>query len=152
MNAERIRRNSMSVDLELQTHNLNVLARAEPSKVLSLAEAVLQEAEQVEVIANQVGLVMLPMREPAQGTAFHLGEVLVASARLKLDGVEGYGACLGRDAKRALAIAVLDVALRSGIMTDRLQSFLEEQAAIQAEEDRVLLCRVEATRVEMETF
>ena len=65
---------------------------------------------------------------------------------------EGYGACLGRDLQQALAIALLDAALRADIETQKIQAFIAAQATQQHQADEDLLRQVETTRVEMETF
>lgn len=118
-----------------------------------LAEAILPALGEVQVLSNRTGLVMLPYTDTSQGTRFHLGEVLVAEAHVRLaNGVEGYGACVGRDLLHALAVALLDAALVAGIARERILAFLVEQAAAQAAADELLLRQVEATRVEMETF
>lgn len=132
---------------------LSVLSRAPAQDVKALAETVLDELGNIEVLVNRTGLVMLPYTDNATGTVFHLGEVLVAEAHIRLDnGVEGYGMCLGRDHVQALAIAVLDAAISAHTMVDQIMAFISEQAAQQIGEDEQLLRAVEATRVEMQTF
>lgn len=134
---------------------LSILARAEPSSVKALAEDLLSVLEPVEVVRSRTGLVMVPCRDTAKGALFHLGEVLVAEALVRVPGrceCEGYGACLGRDLEHALAIAVVDAAAQAEIDTPKLTAFLEEHATRLAEADDALLRRVEATRVSMETF
>ena len=134
---------------------LGLLARAKPEEVKRVAEALLPDLGPVDVIASRTGLAMLPCRDTAQGATFHLGEVLVAEAHIRQRsgaGCEGYGACVGRDLEHAMAIAVLDAAAEAGIGVTMLADFLERQSNKQARHDEALLRRVEATRVEMETF
>lgn len=133
---------------------LSVLAAMDPARLKAEAEAVLPGLGAVEVLASRTGLVMLPMRDTVAGTDFHLGEVLVAEAHIRLGahGVEGYGMIVGRDTERAMAMAVIDAALTAGIAAERLTAMVAEAAAAQAEEDRETLRKVAATRVEMETF
>ena len=134
---------------------LGLLARAPADAVKPIAEAILPDLGAVEVIRNRTGLVMLPCRDNAQGTIFHLGEVLVAEAHIRLTdraGCEGYGACVGRDLEHAMALAVLDAAAAADIGTGAIVEFLERQSRDLAGADEALLRRVEATRVEMETF
>ena len=61
---------------------LGVLARADADRLKAFAEPLLAGLPEVAVIENRTGLVMLPMRDTAQGTHFHLGEVLMSEARI----------------------------------------------------------------------
>lgn len=129
---------------------LSALARAEDAGLKAAAEAVLPELGPVEVIASRTGLVMLPMRDTVQGTDFFLGEVLVAEAHIRARGAEGYGMVTGRDLERAMAMAVLDAAHALGLPA--AAGFARAEAERQAAADRETLRRIEATRVDMETF
>lgn len=132
---------------------LDTLARAEPARLKAEAEAVLPLLGDLEVLQSRTGLVMLPMRDTVQETDFHLGDVLVAEAHVRLaDGTEGYGLIVGRDLERAMAMAVLDAARTAGIGADRIGGFLDAEARAIAAADTETLRRIEATRVEMETF
>ncbi len=97
---------------------------------------------------------MLPATDTVHGTIFHLGEVLMAEAHVRLDahGIEGYGACLGRDLQQALAIALFDGALRAGVQRNAILSFVESTRADLVAQASALALKVESTRVEMETF
>ena len=134
---------------------LGLLARADAAGVKRVAETVLPDLGAIDVLKSRTGLAMLPCRDSAQGTTFHLGEVLVAEAHIRLpdrQDCEGYGACVGRDLEHAMAIAVLDAAASAGIQTAVIAAFLEQQSDVSEKQDADLLRRVEATRVEMETF
>lgn len=136
-----------------QGEALTILTHAPADVVKELAELVLPSLPEIEVLKNRSGLVMLPYTDTAEGTVFHLGEVLVAEAHVRLsDGVEGYGMVMGRDLVLALGVAVLDAALTADVETTRIHAFLQEQADAQAAADDELLRKVESTRVEMETF
>lgn len=132
---------------------LTTLTHAPADAVKALADAVLGVLGDVTVVTNRTGLVMQPYTDSAEGTRFHLGEVLVAEGHIRLpSGVEGYGVVLGRDTVFALGVAVLDAALQSGVMAEAITAFLAEQQAAQRAADATLLRQVGATRVEMETF
>ncbi len=141
-----------------QSSVLSTLTQAPAGETKAFVETLLGELGQVEVLKNRTGLVMTPLRDTAQGALFHLGEVLVAEAHVRLaaqgaeEYAEGYAACLGRDLEQALAIALLDASLSAGVMVARIESFVAEQAEKQRRADETLLKQVEATRVEMETF
>lgn len=131
---------------------LTTLARADAARIKAAAEALLPLLEPVEVVQSRSGLVMLPMRDTVKGCDFFLGEVLVAEARIFCtgNGIEGYGMVTGRDLAHAMAMALLDAARAAGL--PGAAEFAAEEMARHEAEDRALLCRIEATRVEMETF
>ena len=134
---------------------LGLLARAGAEPVKRLAETVLPDLGAVEVLKSRTGLAMLPCRDNAEGATFHLGEVLIAEAHIRLTDhrdCAGYGACVGRDLEHAMAIALLDAAAAAGIQVAAIADFVEQQAELAVGQDAERLRRVEATRVEMETF
>lgn len=132
---------------------LAILASASRPELHALAEAVLPALGALRVIRNRTGLVMLPMRDTVRHVDFHLGEVLVSEAHIE-DGAGriGYGMITGRDLQTAMAMAVVDLAYGAGVETGRIRSFLQQEQQRKDEADRQMMRRVEATRVEMETF
>jgi alpha-D-ribose 1-methylphosphonate 5-triphosphate synthase subunit PhnG len=136
-----------------QSEYLSILSHAPSEAVKIIAEGLLKDVGHIDVLVNRTGLVMLPYTDNAQGTIFHLGEVLVAEAHVKIkNSIEGYGMCLGRDLVQALAIAIIDASLVANIQTAKIEAFLSQQQHAQAQSDQDLLRAVETTRVEMETF
>lgn len=132
---------------------LSIFTHAPADEIKVFAESVLEHLADVTVLRSRTGLVMVPYTDTAQGTVFHLGEVLVSEAHVRLsDGTEGYGMVAGRDIEFAMAAAVLDAAFATGIMQNEIAAFARQQADAQAAADAELLHKVEATRVEMETF
>ncbi len=136
------------------THPLTTLNRVPANVIKIFVDDLLLDLEPhgIQVLENRTGLVMLPAQDSAQGATFHLGEVLVSEARVKVGSSEGYSATLGRDLEQALAVALLDAAQREQVALERIVAFLEQQDQIQAAEDHKLLRKVQATRVQMETF
>jgi alpha-D-ribose 1-methylphosphonate 5-triphosphate synthase subunit PhnG len=137
---------------EIKIDHLSVLARVPPAEIKAFVEELIPALEPIEVLVNRTGLAMLPMEEQVKGTIFYLGEVLIAEAHVRAAGTEGYAACLGRDLEQALAIALLDAALRGAVNVTTIEDFVHLHAAQQASEDEALLRAVAATRVELETF
>jgi alpha-D-ribose 1-methylphosphonate 5-triphosphate synthase subunit PhnG len=131
---------------------LSVLARAPHDQLKRFADKLIPDLGEIQVIENRTGLVMLPMSEPVKGTTFFLGEVLVAEARVRVNQVEGYAACLGRDVEQALALALIDAANAGGVAQKKIAKFLAAQSVNLEHADAEMLKQVEATRVEMETF
>lgn len=136
-----------------QNHYLNTLTHVSGEHLKPFVDSLLPRlGDDIEVIYNRTGLVMLPYTDSVNGTVFHLGEVLIAEAQVRLSNQEGYGAVLGRDLEQALAVALLDAALQANLLTEEIMAFLDAQAQFQTAADELLLRQVEATRVEMETF
>ena len=132
---------------------LNLLARARPEGLKALAESLLDRLGDITVITNRTGLVMVPMRDTVENVDFHLGEVLVSEAHIAdATGRTGYGMITGRDLERAMAMAVIDLALAIQPTSDPITQFLATERAHLAQLDDARMRRVEATRVEMETF
>ncbi len=151
--------------LEYQSHALSTLSSVPAQTLKNFTDELLGDLEvlnvRVEVLENRTGLVMLPAQDNAQGTRFFLGEVLVSEARVRVDGVEGYGACLGRDLEQSLAVGILDTFLQvlddeaspaERAIEERIHAFIAAQANVQLVQDAALMQKVESTRVEMETF
>lgn len=131
---------------------LSTLARADSAGLKACAERLIPDLPKIEVLENRTGLVMLPMRDTARGAHFHLGEILMSEARVTADGQDGYGLRRGRDLEASMAMALVDLAVALGVGRDGCAAFLDAQAKAQATADRETLRRVEATRVDMETF
>lgn len=131
---------------------LNILARSGADPLKAFAETLLPKLDDIEVLKSQTGLVMLPMRDTAQGASFHLGEVLVSEAHIKVGDIEGFGMRRGRDLEASMAMALIDAAVQAGVAETECDIFVRAQQDIQDSEDREILCKVEATRVDMETF
>ena len=132
---------------------LSILAQADSDEVKALAEKALPLLGDIQVIKNRTGLVMLPYKDSAQGTAFHLGEVLVAEAHIQVQADEqGYGMVIGRDVVLAMGLAVLDACNALDLMQDEITAFIVEAKQRQDAADEETLKQVEATRVVMETF
>ncbi|SMC70693.1 phosphonate C-P lyase system protein PhnG [Rhizobium sp. RU36D] len=143
-------------DAGLSNHGwwLDTLARADGDAMKAMAEYLLPGLGDIDVVQSRTGLVMLPLRDTVADTDFHLGEVLVAEAHIRLPGtsVEGYGMVTGRDLERAMAVAVIDAAAAAGKETDRIAQFIQREAERIRADDDARLRAVEATRVDMETF
>jgi alpha-D-ribose 1-methylphosphonate 5-triphosphate synthase subunit PhnG len=139
-----------------QSAALSLTSSASPDSVKAMAETLLAALEDsdtpLEVLKNRTGLVMLPYRDTVHGSLFHVGEALIAEARVRHGAHEGYGACLGRDLECALGMAIVDLAFQSGLLRDEVQAFLERAAREQQAQQSALFAGVEATRVQMETF
>jgi len=124
----------------------SILSRSPAAVVKQFAETIIPLLGPIQVLHNRTGLAMAPMRDTGQDRAFYLGGALIAEAHVRLGKTEGYGACLGCDLEQALAIALLDTAMAAGMARNRIQAFIREQAAAQAEADPSLIAGGGSTR------
>ena len=131
---------------------LGTLARADAERLKAFAETLIPELGAIEVVQSRSGLVMLPIRDTAGGVAFHLGEVLMSEAHIRKDDAVGYGMRRGHDLEASMAMAVVDLALATDVRTSDCAEFCDAEAKVLKEKDEDVLRRVEATRVNMETF
>ncbi len=132
---------------------LGVLARMPKEPVKAFAEKLLNQHDDIKVLKNRTGLVMLPMRDTVKSTDFHLGEVLVAEAHIQNNqGLQGYGMVIGRDLEQAMAMAGIDLSFAAKKTAEEICNFVEEGEKSILKMDEDALRNVEATRVQMETF
>ncbi|MEO0744265.1 MAG: phosphonate C-P lyase system protein PhnG [Pseudomonadota bacterium] len=131
---------------------LGTLARADAVRLKAFAETLIGDFGDVEVLQSRSGLVMLPMRDTAGGVAFHLGEALMSEAHIRMSGMDGYGMRRGHDLEAAMAMALVDLALVADVRAADCAAFCAREAQALAAQDDDTLRRVEATRVNMETF
>ncbi|MEL7300815.1 MAG: phosphonate C-P lyase system protein PhnG [Pseudomonadota bacterium] len=131
---------------------LSTLARADGARLKAFAETLIPALGDVEVVQSRSGLVMLPMRDTAQGVAFHLGEVLMSEAHIRRSDSQGYGMRRGHDLEASMAMALVDLAMAEGVEQAACEAFCAQEAQALADADTDVLRRVEATRVNMETF
>ena len=131
---------------------LGTLARANADKLKSFAETLIPDLGEIEVLQSRSGLVMLPMRDTAGGVAFHLGEVLMSEAHIRKGDVSGYGMRRGHDLEASMAMALVDLAMAVDVRVPDCKAFCDAEAEALDAADKVVLRRVEATRVNMETF
>jgi alpha-D-ribose 1-methylphosphonate 5-triphosphate synthase subunit PhnG len=94
-------------------------------------------------------LVVIKVRESAQGSLFYLGEALATECRVRLEGVPGdvpgIGLLLGSERRRAFELAVIDAALS---VEEPLPEEPDWTALLEAEEERLAgLARVGRERI-----
>ena len=133
-------------------NTLGTLARADGARLKAFAETLIPDLGDIEVLTSQSGLVMLPMRDTAKGVAFHLGEVLMSEAHIRKGDVDGYGMRRGHDLEASMAMALVDLAMATDVRRAECKAFCDAQAQALQKADDDVLRRIEATRVNMETF
>ena len=140
-----------------QSTYLSVLTATPAQAVKGFVEGILARLSTVQVINSRTGLAMLPFTDSVKGVTFHLGETLLAEAHVRVGDQAGYAACLGRDLEQAIALAILDALLQSKTATAKAEhaailDFVATAAQQQQAEELALLQKIEATRIELETF
>jgi len=158
---ENIKRMTSNQAFTDQSVYLSILTATPAQEVKYFVEALLARLSAVQVavqvINSRTGLAMLPFTDSVKGITFHLGETLLAEAHVRVGDQGGYAACLGRDLEQAIALALLDAILQSNAVTAKAEqpailAFVAAAAQQQQAQEMALLHKVEATRVELETF
>ncbi|MFQ5904751.1 MAG: phosphonate C-P lyase system protein PhnG [Candidatus Binatia bacterium] len=91
-----------------------ILAQADSATLLPIADEILRAIE-VDVLKKpETSLVMLRALDSVTGRPFNVGEVFVTECEVRLGNHVGYSLIMGEEVERALAAAVIDVALESG--------------------------------------
>jgi len=84
-----------------------------------------------------VCLTMIPAEDSLEGQKFYLGEALTTECEVEVDGLPGFGLCLGDEPVRAYSIAVVDALLHSGRPTPaEIEAFLREHGEAVARRDQ----------------
>lgn len=94
-------------------------------------------------------LTMIPAADSLEGQKFYLGEALVTECEVTVDGLPGYGLCMGDEPARAYCMAVIDALLHGGgPSSPQLEVFLAEQREIVARRDQDELNLILQTQVD----
>ena len=130
----------------------SIMAQAgdEAQSLLPLAERVLEGpgGEVAVLTPPRVGMLMLRMREPVDGSIFNAGEVLVTEAQIALGEHQGYALRLGRAPDVTLAAAILDAAVEANHpLTATILDELATLAAIAETRQRDTWAAIAPTRV-----
>lgn len=128
----------------------------------ALARAIVREIEgelgaEAPVVLDEPReeLVMVRVRETAQGSLFYLGEALATSCRVRVGVAMGLGLVLGSDRCRAYELAVIDAAFSGDAGAERAARWdarlADELARIDAREAAEAR-RAASTRVDFSTM
>jgi alpha-D-ribose 1-methylphosphonate 5-triphosphate synthase subunit PhnG len=112
---------------------LEAISLADATALEGLADQVLQTLD-VEVSRGPtVGLLMVRAEEPSDRLPFNFTEVTVSEAEVTAMGQRGYAMVMGRNPEKALAGAILDLALEVGHSAST--AIEQELAAARSRED-----------------
>ncbi len=135
-------------------NHYHILANCPEEQACQLASIVLQSYQQSQVkllSGPRQALVMLRVRETVANSLFHAGEVLVTEVKLELDGQFGFGMIIGESPHRAMAVALVDAALRKGgLVADQLQRELVELDRHLTKHNQQIQALVARTKAEFE--
>lgn len=95
-----------------------------------------------------VCLTMVRAEDSLEKQEFYLGEALTTECELSVNGVAGFGLCLGEEPERGYCIAVIDGLVSGGINDPRVVQFLAEQEEALNKRDQDDYARVLSTRVD----
>jgi alpha-D-ribose 1-methylphosphonate 5-triphosphate synthase subunit PhnG len=93
---------------------LEAISIADATVLEGLADRILQNLD-IEVSRGPtVGLLMVRVEEPSERLPFNFTEVTVSEAEVTALGQRGYAMVMGRNPEKALAGAIIDLALEVG--------------------------------------
>lgn len=105
-----------------------ILIRGNRSLSAQLAGEVRSAYAVTTVEAPNEGLVMIRLREGAQGSVYNMGEVLVTEARVQIDRNIGRGIVAGYKPDLAFDLAVIDAAYSASLpATQQWDELLEDE-------------------------
>jgi alpha-D-ribose 1-methylphosphonate 5-triphosphate synthase subunit PhnG len=142
-------------DLNDRTERFELIAGTPRNPLVEHAEAVLDGDSTVRVLqAPSPQLLMHRVTEPVERRPFNLGEVLVTTAEVELDGAErGYAMIPGRARAKAVAGAVVDAAVAADhARRDDIAADLRAAEADREERRRRQWAESRATTVEFDTM
>ncbi|MGH9185365.1 MAG: phosphonate C-P lyase system protein PhnG [Acidimicrobiales bacterium] len=91
-----------------------LLAIADRDALVGLAQRCLPAREVEMTLPPETGTLLLEVREPVVGERFHLGEVLVTRAEVRVGTAAGWAMRMGDDRAATLAAAVCDAEVEAG--------------------------------------
>ena len=134
------------------------LVDGDPSLAREIVREVEDElgAEALKVLDEpREELVMVQVRETAQGGLFYLGEALMTSCRVRVGSSVGLGLVLGGDRCRAYELAVVDAAFAGEAGTPRAECWdgrLRQELAHIEEREAAEARRVATTKADFSTM
>ena len=130
---------------------LQAISLADGERLEELADLVLETLEVEVARGPAIGLLMVRAEEPSERQQFNFTEVTVSEAEVTAQGHRGYAVVMGRHPEKALAGAVLDIALElRHPISDAIEQELGLALQQESERQRRLVAAVEPTRVRFE--
>lgn len=132
----------------MKREDLNYYLQKVPeADLFALCEKVAIKAQVVLMQKPTQQTLLLPVKDPITGGEFISGEVLVTSAIVQVNSVNGWAMVMDQRSKVARAIATLDGAFAAAIYTDQIMRLVEQGKNTLEEELAEENRKVEDTRV-----
>ncbi len=123
------------------------LQQVEVEELLALSDAVEKQAE-VELLRKPTSQTLLvPIHDPINQGSFISGEILVTSALVQVNTINGWSMVMDDTPETAVSIAILDGAFTAGILREEIQQLALRGKENIEKEQAELNSRVHATRV-----
>lgn len=131
-----------------QAERVGILGYAPADDVRAFVASILPDLGQIEVISVQTGLLNFGETPDSDNSPRYAPvDLLVTEAHVLLAGMtDGYSAVFGGDTLHAIAVAILDAALRAEVNTEahlalqrNIERFIDAQAALLAQVDEQAL-------------
>ena len=130
---------------------LEAISLAPRERLIDLADEVLQTLEVEVARGPAVGLLMMRVEEPSDRLQFNFTEVTVSEAEVTAHGRRGYAMVMGREPEKALAGAILDLALElRHHVGPHIATCLDDALSAEEQRKQAMLARVAPTRVRFE--
>lgn len=103
----------------------------------------------VQIIREpELCLTMVRAEDSLERQEFYLGEALTTECEVSVNGIPGYGMCLGEQPVRSYCIAVIDSLREQNLLDDHVQRFVQAEDHRLTEADNAEFKRVLATQVD----
>lgn len=136
-------------------HWVCALAAADRGKLAALADRIRERAEIAPLAPPREGLMLMQTRDSVAGAAFHLGEIPMARAHLRLTApegsAEGGAALMSDDLALVTRLAILDAALTAELPeAPEIEALIAEGMAARAEVQARRALALDRTRVDFQ--
>lgn len=129
------------------------LSLAERDVLSATAELILAAAPTTTVVRGpRTATMLVELTESVQEQPFHVGEVVVSEAEVRVEGHAGHGLVVGDDIERALAAAVCDAAAEAGVLLADVEALVRSTEERVRRERAARVRRVAGTRVTMDVI
>ena len=145
---------------ELKNGNRGAAGLAELGSDYTLCECELNPLQQLVVELERshnvticrspsVCLTMISAEDSLEQQKFYLGEALTTECEVEVDGLPGFGLCLGDEPVRAYCVAVVDALLQADRpVSPVVETFLREQGNLVASRDKAEFDLILQTQVD----
>jgi alpha-D-ribose 1-methylphosphonate 5-triphosphate synthase subunit PhnG len=132
----------------MEREQLNHFLQQVPHEEILSLSSVIEQQVSVELIQKPVAQTLLvPVRDPVNRGSFIGGEVLVTSAIVRVNEVNGWSMVMDENHEIAVAAAILDGAFAAGIQREEIVRLARRGKDRMEKKDTERNAKVNATRV-----